>query len=176
MLRLVTEPVSVPPPSTTSLATGAPACPAIPVAINRTVSEAEPVSSTGLALSKPCWIALLPSVLRRTAPALSKFCSEFSVLSNTGLGAGGPGPPALPLTVNPVTAEMILRGSLTSRTLPAPGLVSAGVEIVLTGAVQTLSGVLGRCGAWGTSLTGGLVSRVTDTVQEVAGGAGELLD
>ena len=70
---------------------------------------------------------------------------------------------------------MILRGSLTSRTLGTPGLVSAGVEIVLAGAVQTLSGVLGWCGAWGTFLTGGLVSRVTDTLQEVAGGAGELL-
>ena len=71
---------------------------------------------------------------------------------------------------------MILRGSLTSRTLGTPRLVSTRVEIVLTGAVQTLSGVLGWCGAWGTSLTGGLVSRVTDTVQGVAGGAGELLD
>ena len=70
---------------------------------------------------------------------------------------------------------MILRGSLTSRTLGTPGLVSAGVEIVLTGAVQTLSGVLGWCGARGTSLTAGLVSGVTDTLQQVAGGTGELL-
>ena len=81
-----------------------------------------------------------------------------------------PGPPALPLTVNPVTAEMIHRGSLTIRTLRTPRLVSVGEEIVLAGAVQTLGGVLGWCGACGTSLTGGLVSRVTDTVQEVAGG------
>ena len=70
---------------------------------------------------------------------------------------------------------MILRGSLTSRTLRTPGLVSISVEIVLTGAVQTLGGVLGWCGAWGTSLTGGLVSRVTDTVQEVAGDTSETL-
>ena len=70
---------------------------------------------------------------------------------------------------------MILRGSLTSRTLRTPRLQFAGVEIVLAGAVQTLSGVLGWCGARGTSDTGGLVSRVADTVQEVAGGAGELL-
>ena len=92
------------------------------------------------------------------------------------MGMEAPGPPALPLTVNPVTAEMILSGSLTSRTLGTPGLVSISVEIVLTGAVQTLGGVLGWCGAWWASLTGGLVSRVTNTLQEIAGGAGELLD
>ena len=79
------------------------------------------------------------------------------------------------MTVNPVTAETILRGSLTSRTLRTPGLVSAGVESVPAGAVQALSGVLGWCGVWGTSLTGALVSGVTDTLQEVAGGTGELL-
>ena len=70
---------------------------------------------------------------------------------------------------------MILRGSLTSRTHCTPRLEFAGVEIVLAGAVQTLSGVLGWCGARGTSDTGGLVSGVTDTLQEVAGGTGELL-
>ena len=70
---------------------------------------------------------------------------------------------------------MILRGSLTSRTLLTPRLVGAGVESVPAGAVQTLSGVLGWCGARGTSLTGGLVVRVTDTIQEVAGGTAEPL-
>ena len=70
---------------------------------------------------------------------------------------------------------MILRGCLTSRTLRTPRLVGAGVVSVPAGAVQTLSGVLGWCGVWGTSLTGGLVSGVTDTLQEVAGGTGELL-
>ena len=128
-----------------------------------------------LALFRPCWITVLAPVFRRGALTLPIFGPRLSILGNAGLGAGSPGPPTLPLPVNPVTAEMILRGSLTSRTLPAPGLVSAGVEIVLTGAVQTLGGVLCWCGAWGTSLTGGLVSRVTDTVQEVAGGASEAL-
>ena len=70
---------------------------------------------------------------------------------------------------------MILRGSLTSRTHRTPRLVSAGVEIVLVGAVQTLSGVLGWRGASLTPHTGGLVIRVTETIQEVAGGTPEPL-
>ena len=65
---------------------------------------------------------------------------------------------------------MILRGSLTSRTLPTPRLEIAGVEIVPAGAVQTLSGVLGWCGPNRTEDTGQIVVRVTDTVQEAAGG------
>ena len=65
---------------------------------------------------------------------------------------------------------MILRGSLTIRTLRTSRLQIAGEEIVLAGAVQTLSGVLVWCEASLTSLTGDTVVRVTDTVQEVAGG------
>ena len=101
---------------------------------------------------------------------ITKFLPKNSILSNAGLGALTPGPPTLPLSLNPVTAEMILRGSLTSRTHCTPRLEFAGVEIVLAGAVQTLSGVLGRCGTRGTVDTGSPVVRVTDTVQEVAGG------
>ena len=70
---------------------------------------------------------------------------------------------------------MILRCSLTIRTHRTPRLEFAGVEIVLAGAVQTLSGVLGWCGARGTVDTGSLVVRVSDTVQEVAGGTAEAL-
>ena len=70
---------------------------------------------------------------------------------------------------------MILRGSLTERTLFTPRLQSAGVEIVLAGAVQTLSGVLGWCGARGTVDTGQPVVRVTDTVQDFAGDTSESL-
>ena len=133
------------------------------MSVDRTVSQTNRLSSAGLGLFKPCRIALFPSVLRRTALALSRFHPRLSVLPDTGLGAGGPGPPTPPLPVNPVTAEMILRGSLTSRTLGTPGLVSIRVEIVLAGAVQALSGVLGWCGAWWTSLTGPPVIRVALT-------------
>ena len=70
---------------------------------------------------------------------------------------------------------MILRGSLTIRTHCTSRLQSAGVEIVLAGAVQTLSGVLVWCEASLTSLTGSPVVRVTDTVQELAGGTAESL-
>ena len=69
-----------------------------------------------------------------------------------------------------MAAEIILRGSLAIRTLRTPRLPFAGVEIVLAGAVQTLSGVLGWCGARVTFDTGQIVVRVTDTVQEAAGG------
>ena len=123
-----------------------------------------------LALFRPCWITVLAPVFRRGALTLPIFGPRLSILGNAGLGAGSPGPPTLPLPVNPVTAEMILRGSLTSRTLLTPRLVGAGVESVPAGAVQTLSGVLGWCGARGTVDTGQHVVRVTDTVQEVAGG------
>ena len=74
------------------------------------------------------------------------------------------------MPVNSVTAEMILRGSLTSRTHCTPRLEFAGVEIVLARAVQTLSGVHIGSGTRGTVDTGSPVVRVTDTVQEVAGG------
>ena len=123
-----------------------------------------------LALFRPCWITVLAPVFRRGALTLPIFGPRLSILGNAGLGAGSPGPPTLPLPVNPVTAEMILRGSLTSRTLLTPRLVGAGEESVPAGAVQTLSGVLGWCGARGTVDTGSLVVRVSDTVQEVAGG------
>ena len=128
-----------------------------------------------LALFRPCWITVLAPVFRRGALTLPIFGPRLSILGNAGLGAGSPGPPTLPLPVNPVTAEMILRGSLTSRTLLTPRLVGAGEESVPAGAVQTLSGVLGWCGARGTVDTGSLVVRVSDTVQEVAGGTAEAL-
>ena len=86
-----------------------------------------------------------------------------------------PGPPGLPLPVNPVTAEMVLRGSLTIRTLCTPRLQSAGVEIILAGAVQTLCGVHGGGGTRGTADTSSPVVRVTDTIQEVAGDTSETL-
>ena len=77
-----------------------------------------------------------------------------SIHSNTGLGALTSGPPTPPLAVNPVTAEMILRGSLPIRTLRTPRLENAGVEIALVRTVQTLGGVLGWCGASLTFHTG----------------------
>ena len=70
---------------------------------------------------------------------------------------------------------MILRGSLTSRTHRTPRLVKVGVVIVFIRAVQTLLRVLSGSGAGGTGDTGGLVVRVTNTLQEVAGGASEPL-
>ena len=73
------------------------------------------------------------------------------------------------------TAELILPGFLTIRTFRTSGLLSVGEEIVLVGAVQTLGGVLGRSGAGGTEDTCAVVVRVTNTIQEVAGGAGETL-
>ena len=72
-----------------------------------------------------------------------------------------------------MTVEMILCGSQTTRTDSTPRLVNAGVEIVLAGAVQTLCGVLGWCGARRTADTSFLVLRKTDIVQEVAGGTFE---
>ena len=176
MLRFVAESIPQLSSSTTSLTAGTPLFPVPPVAVNRTVSEAGGLPGTLLVLFKPGYIALLPPVSRRRAQSLTIFQPGHSILSNAGLGALTPGPPGLPLPVNPVAAEMILRGSLTIRTLRTPRLQFAGVEIVLAGAVQTLSGVLGWCGARGTVDTGSLVVRVSDTVQEVAGGAGELLD
>ena len=70
---------------------------------------------------------------------------------------------------------MILRGSLTSRTHRTPRLFRIFVVIVFIGAVQTLLRVLSGIGAGGTGDTGGLVVRVTNTLQEVAGGASEPL-
>ena len=128
-----------------------------------------------LALFRPCWITVLAPVFRRGALTLPIFGPRLSILGNAGLGAGSPGPPTLPLPVNPVTAEMILRGSLTSRTLPTPRLEIAGVESVPAGAVQTLSGVHGGSGARGTADTSSPVVRVTDTVQEAAGDTSESL-
>ena len=74
-----------------------------------------------------------------------------------------------------MTVEMILCGSQTTRTDSTPRLVNAGVEIVLAGAVQTLGGVLGWRSASLTPHTGVLVIRVTDTLQEVAGGTSQSL-
>ena len=128
-----------------------------------------------LVLFKPGSIALLPPVSRRRALSLTIFQPGLSILSNAGLGAGSPGPPTLPLPVNPVTAEMILRGSLTSRTLRTPRLEMGGVVSVPAGAVQTLGGVHIWCGVRGTADTGCPVVRVTDAVQEYAGGASEPL-
>ena len=142
MLRSVAESISKLSSSTTSLTAGPPLCPVLPVAVNRTVSEDDGLPSAGPSLSKPGWITVSPPVFRRRALSLPIFQPRLSILCNTGLGAGGPGTPTLPLPVNPVTAEMILCGSLTSRTLRTPRLVRAGVEIELAGAVQTLGGVL----------------------------------
>ena len=171
MLRFVAESISKLSSSTTSLTAGTPLFPVPPVAVNRTVSEAGGLPSTLLVLFKPGFIALLPPVFRRRALSLTIFPPRLSILSNAGLGAGGPWPPPPPLPVNPVTAEMILRGSLTSRTLRTPRLVGAGVEIELAGAVQTLGGVLGWCGERGTVDTSSPVVSVTDSLQEIAGGA-----
>ena len=66
---------------------------------------------------------------------------------------------------------MIHRGSLTIRTLRTPRLQIIGEEIVLGGAVQTLGGVVGWCGAIGTVDTCSVVLSVTDSVQKVTGGA-----
>ena len=170
MLRFVAESISIASSPTTSPAAGSPLCPAAPVAVKRTVREAGQFSSTGPSLCKPGRSTLLAPVSRRRALPLAIFRPELSILSNTGLGAGGPGPPTLPLSVNPVTAEMILRGSLTSRTLRTPRLVSAGVEIKLARAVQTLGGVLSWSGERGTVDTSSPVLSVTDSLQEVAGG------
>ena len=65
---------------------------------------------------------------------------------------------------------MILRGSLTIRTLRTPRLQIIGEEIVLGGAVQTLGGVVSWCGAIGTVDTCSVVLSVTDSVQKVTGG------
>ena len=73
------------------------------------------------------------------------------------------------------TAELILPGFLTIRTFRTSGLVSVGEKIELVGAVQTLGGVLGRSGAGGTEDTCAVVLRVTNTIQEVAGGTSEPL-
>ena len=142
MPRFVAESISIASSPTTSPAAGSPLCPAAPVAVKRTVREAGQFSSTGLSLGKPGQSTVLAPVLRRRALALPISGPELSILSNAGLGAGGPGPPPPPLPVNPVTAEIILRGSLTSRTLRTPRLLIVGVEIELSGAVQTLGGVL----------------------------------
>ena len=145
MLRFVAESIPQLSSSTTSLTAGTPLFPVPPVAVNRTVSEAGGRPGTLLVLFKPGSIALLPPVSRRRALSLTIFQPGLSILSNAGLGAGSPRPPTPPLPVNPVTAEMILRGSLTSRTLRTPRLLIVGVEIELSGAVQTLGGVLSWC-------------------------------
>jgi len=148
-----------------------PVTPTIPLAVHGTVA----ISTTGLSLFIPGVITILSPVFRGIAFTLTRFFPKNSILPNARLGALTPGPPGLPLPVNPVAAEIILRCSLTIRTLRTPRLQSAGVEIVLAGAVQTLSGVLVWCEASLTSLTGSPVVRVTDTVQELAGGTAESL-
>jgi len=148
-----------------------PMTPTIPLAVHGTVA----VSTTGLSLFIPGVITILSPVFRGIAFTLTRFFPKNPILPNARLGALTPGPPGLPLPVNPVAAEIILRCSLTIRTLRTPRLQSAGVEIVLAGAVQTLSGVLVWCEASLTSLTGSPVVRVTDTVQELAGGTAESL-
>ena len=151
--------------------TGSPCRPRSQIAVHRTGS----LPITGLVLSIPPAITILPPIFGGIAFTRTKCCPKNSILSNAGLGALSPGPPTLPLPVNPVAAEMILRCSLTIRTHRTPLLSFAGVEIVLAGAVQTLSGVLVWCGARGTVDTGQPVVRVTDTVQDFAGDTSESL-
>ena len=139
------------------------------------MSEDDAFSCTGLDLSLPVRITILPPEFRRSALTITKFLPKNSILSNAGLGALTPGSPTLPLSLNPVTAEMILRGSLTSRTHCTPRLEFAGVESVPAGAVQTLSGVHVGGGTRGTVDTSSPVVRVTDTVQEAAGDTSETL-
>ena len=148
-----------------------PVTPTIPLAVHGTVA----ISTTGLSLFIPGVITILSPVFRGIAFTLTRFFPKNPILPNARLGALTPGPPGLPLPVNPVAAEIILRCSLTIRTLRTPLLPFAGVEIVLARAVQTLSGVLSWCGARGTFNTGQPVVGVTDIVQELAGGTAESL-